>query len=306
MHIEKQQEVADKSPMQALFACLATFFREYGTLDGLHGVLSFSNQTAEVEDDISFSAEFRRSPRHVESPWAELVVLDPTQTSEDLNLAPSLSPATQLLLVYEMQRAAMHLQEMQIKLEAKQQMPGKSENPLQAVFEPLPPLKNSLPAFNQDGPVTALLLQGNPSKGVGTLEVAIIDKIVARPGWNASFLHRFDTSSELHARLCDVNENSGACATRREGSVVLCPCHFVCMLEFQRDGAKLKLKEHDLQRFRTMRKMLDQMVSHQRALADATFGGLANPQSDVSPEKAAVIASSSKKSIKAKNKKKRA
>merc|ERR1719199_1306737 len=63
MHIEKQQEVADKSPMQALFACLATFFREYGTLDGLHGVLSFSNQTAEVEDDISFSAEFRRSPR---------------------------------------------------------------------------------------------------------------------------------------------------------------------------------------------------------------------------------------------------
>jgi len=138
------------------------------------------------------------------------------------------------------------------------------------LFEGLPPLKNSLPSMTTE-PLAALLLQGDPSKGVGTIEVAIIDRIVPRAGWSAPFLHRSDTTSELHVRLCDVSEGSGTCQPRREGVVVLCPCHFVCMLELERNGmdvARYKLSADDLERYRSMRRVLSGLRTHQRALGD--------------------------------------
>lgn len=288
---ETRKEVDDKGPMAALAVSLLAFFRHYGSPGSLHGVLQFGGEAHGAE---KLNSEFRLSPTNKDSPWAELSVLDPIQAGEDINLAPPLSPATQLLLLHELQRAAGHLQaraplpvpsppwkgeeQPEDKTGAEQQdMPdhgqsnappqGKSRRQLEALFEPLSPLKNALPAIATES-VAALLLQGDPSKGVGTIEVAIIDRIVPRQGWSAPFLHRSDTTSELHARMCDVNEGSGGCQTRREGVVVLCPCHFVCMLELERDGSGYKLGEEDLERFRSMRCILSKMDTHQRALGD--------------------------------------
>mmetsp|Transcript_52871 Transcript_52871/g.83986 ORF Transcript_52871/g.83986 Transcript_52871/m.83986 type:complete len:623 (-) Transcript_52871:234-2102(-) len=276
-----EDEWSMKSTMEQLLICLTAFFRDYSAPGALHGALRFSREA----EDGSYSSEFRRSPRNADSPWSELVVLDPAPAapgvadSQDVNLAPCLSAATQLLIAYELQRAACLLQGW-----------NKSERSgsfLEALFLGHLPMKNSLPAIIKDGPVTCLLLQGNPSQGVGTLQVVVIEKIFPRPGWNAPFLHRFDTSSELYARVFDVCEESGSCDLKPEpvGHVVLCPCHFVCMIELQRDGSKYKVKEDDLRIYRTMQRTLSEMQKHQRALGD-----LPSPSQKSAGEKANLLA----------------
>jgi len=261
--------------MAALAISLLAFFRGYCSPGSLHGTLQFRDEAGNAEQ---FSSEFRPSPTSKDSPWAELVVQDPIQGGEDINLAPPLTPATQLLLVHELQRAAGHLQVPESSPsmaeqsvdgeETPEQKPrGKSRQQVEALFESLPPLKNSLPAIAEES-LAVLLLQGNPSKGVGSVEVAIVERIVPRQGWSASFLHRSDTTSELHVRLCDVSESSGSCQPRREGTVVLCPCHFICMLELEMDGSRYKLCEEDMERYRSMRRILSKLKTHQRALGD--------------------------------------
>jgi len=289
---ETRKEISDKGPMAALVASLSAFFRGYSDPASLHGVLQFHTELGD-DEELLHSSEFTRSATKIDSPWADLVVLDPTQRGEDVNLAPSLSPATQLLVVYELQRAAALLQEQDSLPSTGPSTPRRGtdstvcstprkgsdqvvelnmpeESPsVERIFEGLPPLKNCLPAIATE-PLAVLLLQGNPFKGVGSIEVAIIDRIVPRPGWSAPFLHRSDTTSELHARMCDVTESTGSCQPRREGSVVLCPCHFICMLELGRDGSRFKLLQEDLHRFRSMRQILSKLHTHQRALGDLT------------------------------------
>jgi hypothetical protein len=255
--------------MSALSSALLAFFRGYSSPGSLHGVLRFEGEAGEGEQ---LSSEFRPSPTNQDSPWAELVVVDPTQAVEDVNLAPPLSPATQLLFVHELQRAASHLQTSSgqstpIGADPKDAATGKTRQQCEALFEAVPPFKNALPAMTTE-PLAALLLQGSPTKGVGSIEVAIIERIVPRPGWTAPFLHRSDTTSELHARICDINENAGTCHPRREGLVVLCPCHFVCMLELERDGGRYRFRDEDFRRFRSMRHILSKLHTHQRALGD--------------------------------------
>lgn len=276
---ETRKLVDDKGPMAALALSLSAFFRTFNCPESLHGVLRFDG---EVEDGETLSGDFRPSPTRKDSPWAELVVLDPTQGSEELNLAPSLSPATQLLFVYELQRAAGYLQGKPDQEATSKPPLGKSWKQVEALFELLPPHKHALPALATES-LAALLLQGDPSKGVGTIEVAIIERIVPRQGWSAPFLHRSDTTSELHARVCDVNEGSGGCQPRREGLVVLCPCHFVCILDLESDGGKYKLGDDDLERYRSMQRILSRLHTHQRVLNDvqspnAKFNDVQSPQ----------------------------
>lgn len=288
---ETRKEVGDQGPMAALASSLRAFFTGYSSPGSLHGVLQFGSQAIGDAEDLP--SDFRPSSTKSDSPWADLVVLDPTQRSEDLNLAPSLMPATQLLLIHELQRAAGHLQafraassppreesELSVKSaeQAEDTLESQSEHlpddetrhRLEDLFEGLPPIKNSLPAMTTES-LAALLLQGNPSKGVGSIEVALIDRIVPRQGWSAPFLHRSDTTSELYVRLCDVSEGTGSCQPRREGGVVLCPCHFVCMVALERNGldaGRYKLGKDDLQRYRSMRQILSELRTHQRALGD--------------------------------------
>lgn len=281
---ETRKEVADKSEMAALACALLRFFRNYSSPGSFHGTLRLTTtEEMQAGDGEKLTSEFRPSPTNKESPWAELVVLDPTQAGEDVNLAPSLSPATQLLFIYELQRAASYLQvpdtSANIPCEGEESSetqdtemsaspPGKSKRQLEALFEPLSPLKNALPSTAPES-FGALLLQGDPSKGVGSIEVAIIERVVPRQGWSAPFLHRSDTSTELHARLYDVSESSGSCLPRKgEGVVVLCPCHFICMLELERDGGRYRLCEQDLDRLRKMQHVLAKLRTHQRALGD--------------------------------------
>jgi len=255
--------------MSALASSLLAFFRYYSCPGSLHGILQFHGE-ANAEQ---LSSEFRPLPLKQDTPWAELVVLDPTQGAEDpINLAPPLSPATQLLLVYELERAADRLQQ---ALEGSIS-PGEAAcshtnimNQADVVFEASPHLKNTLPSMALES-MAAFLLQGDPSKGVGSVEVAFIERIVPRQGWSAAFLHRSDTTSELHARMCEVSEGSGSCQPRREGVVVLCPCHFICAIELQREGSRYKLLDKDLERFRRMRSILSKLHTHRRALGDLT------------------------------------
>jgi hypothetical protein len=280
------EDAKNNNSMEQLIIALAAFFREYERAGALHGTLRFSRE-AEAE---SYTSEFRRAHRNSESPWSDLVVLDPAPGAaepQDVNLAPSLSAATQLLLTYELQRASCLLQG-RTKSET-------SRSFLEALFLGQPPMKNSLPTIIKDVPVTCLLLQGNPSQGVGSLEVVVIERIVPRPGWNAPFLHRFDTTSELHARIFDVCEESGSCAPRKEGYVVLCPCHFVCMIELQRDGnSKYKIKEDDFRIYRTMLRVLGEMMRHQRALGD--LPSPSKNSSEQAGDKASIAAAGKNKS----------
>lgn len=295
---ETRKEASNKGPMAGLATALRAFFNGYCNPGSLHGTLQFDCEAGDFE---KLSSEFRPSPTNRDSPWADLVVLDPTQSGEEINLAPPMTPATQLLLIHELQRAAAYLEARSpadspstprkgsisseeskatmaetadekegIENQAKQPTQGKGMQRLEDLFEGLPPLKNSLPSMTTES-LAALLLQGDPSKGVGSIEVAIIERIVPRQGWSAPFLHRSDTTSELHARLCEVNEHNGSCQPRREGVVVLCPCHFVCMLELERngtDGQRYRLSEGDLDRYRSMRHVLSKLRTHQRALGD--------------------------------------
>jgi hypothetical protein len=295
---ETRKEASNKGPMAGLATALRAFFNGYCNPGSLHGTLQFDCEAGDFE---KLSSEFRPSPTNRDSPWADLVVLDPTQSGEEINLAPSLTPATQLLLIHELQRAAAYLEARApadspstprkgsvsseeskatmaetadekegIEAQSKQPPQGKGMQRLEDLFEGLPPLKNSLPSMTTES-LAALLLQGDPSKGVGSIEVAIIDRIVPRQGWSAPFLHRSDTTSELHARLCEVNEGTGSCQPRRDGVVVLCPCHFVCMLELERNGTdaqRYRLSEGDLERYRSMRHVLSKLRNHQRALGD--------------------------------------
>lgn len=300
---ETQNEVGtgEKPEMAALAAALLAFFRQYSSPGSLHGVLRFGSDSITNRKP---SRDFRPTATKCDSPWADLVVLDPVVSDQDINLVPTITPATQLLVVHELQRAAQCLeaiapsssslstprdtidavaehQAVMYEIEGQTQTSSgssSSNTDTEALFEGLPLLKNSLPSSTQDS-IGALMLQGDPTKGVGTLEVVVIEKIVSRCGWSARFLHRNDQSSEIHARLCEVTEvidgKTGeslvTCQPRKDGLVVLCPCHFICMLELERnhaEGCKYKLCEEDRDRFRSMRPILLQLRTHGRALGD--------------------------------------
>lgn len=264
-------------PMADLLASLATFFRMYATPGGCDGMLSFTVDGR--------SSEFKARPKNGRSPWAELVVLDPTGGEGPSIpscrrgdgypvrgcLAPRLSPATQLLLAYELGRASKRLPPPPPTTTqgSPDDAAGRASDlphlyKLEDLFAPRQ-LEggNSLPAYTNGG-LGALFLLGNPQAGAGCVEVAVVDHIVPRPGWAASFLHRFDERSELFVRLLDVDPANGWCRFRRKGSMVLCPCHFVCRVELSHEEGRWRALDRDgLERLLDMKQYLVDLCSSQ-------------------------------------------
>mmetsp|Transcript_25314 Transcript_25314/g.44239 ORF Transcript_25314/g.44239 Transcript_25314/m.44239 type:complete len:628 (-) Transcript_25314:170-2053(-) len=250
--------------MAALLASLTAFFNAWAGLDGLHGSLEFG---AETDGLVS---EFRHRPKKKHFPWPELSVLDPTMpnvaSSTSSDLVPALSPATRLLLIYELSRAKNRLPQ---SAQGSQNSACIMCHDMEEVFAPTWVGRNLLPSMVPHGAgCVALFLQGDPTKGVGIIELGIIDQIVPRPGWAADFLHRSDTSSELHARTCEVDEQTGHCRARREGHVVLCPCHFICLAYLKQDNYRLVLDPESLMRFNSMKAILVGLHTHERALEE--------------------------------------
>lgn len=255
-------------PMGALLASLSSFFRHYAALGCLDGVLQFAPDGS--------SSEFRRRCERSSDSWAEFAVLDPTREgSESLNLAPPLPPATQLLLAHELRRAGQRLEKVRPRCEASL---GEGRRILAEVFEPLPEGTNAMPSFLA-GYVGVLLLWGEDSKGHGirNIELGVVEHVVPRPGWTAPFLHRSDDRSELHVRLCDVEERNGRCHPRRKNTVVLCPCHFICRVHLDKEGRCWRLGAEGMERFKAMRRYLVALDTHQRDLKEALAKPLPEP-----------------------------
>merc|ERR1719353_2754848 len=113
---------------------------------------------------------------------------------------------------------------------------------------------NALPSFvvSSMGIMGALLLWEGDSKGIGTVELGIIDSISPRPGWSAPFLHRNDERSEISARLLDVEDRTGRASARKTTypEVVLCPCHFICRVPLEKDGRSWRMDNEGLERLK--------------------------------------------------------
>jgi len=249
-------------PMIHLADSLATFFHTYAARDGLDGVLMF--------EEGSVASSFSQRSKNRRSPWAELSVLDPTMTgSEASEIAPRLLPATQLLIAYEFRRASALLPA------ASSHDAKDGDARMRQIFEQVPEGSNSLPAEIQTSrPIGAILLIGDPNKGVGTLQLALIEYVQPQKDWKASFLHRSDTRSEIYAIMLDLDEDKKVCQPQRKESkrgiifksAVLCPCHFVCRVEFTtfRSGngpRKFAISDEGLKRFQGMRRYLEDLAS---------------------------------------------
>mmetsp|Transcript_29371 Transcript_29371/g.51462 ORF Transcript_29371/g.51462 Transcript_29371/m.51462 type:complete len:702 (+) Transcript_29371:211-2316(+) len=273
----EQAIISGQRPMVALLASLAAFFHHYAAADGLDGTLVFAADGS--------SSEFRRRsetrsgsnmPVARTSAWAELSVLDPTREGmESLDLVPRLPPATQLLLAHELRRASQRLQRVP---KGRETAFGDGRCVLEEVFEALPEGTNTLPCYVGPGGMSALMLLEDGSKGLGTVELGIIDRIVPRPGWNAPFLLRADERSEVHARLFSIEDSSGKCSPRRSYSplVVLCPCHFICRVNVERDGRCFRLDAEGMNRYNTMKSYISDLRDRHQKAAELT--GKAQPE----------------------------
>lgn len=251
----EQAIISGQRPMAALLASLGAFFHHYAAPDGLHGLLVFAPDGS--------SSEFRRREGKRAGPWAELSVLDPTREgAESLDLAPRLPPATQLLIAHELRRASRRLQAVP---RGGESLFGESRQLLESVFEMVPEGTNEMPSYVEK-PMGALMLWGGSSGKLGSVELALIERVVPRAGWAAPFLHRSDERSELHARLFDVEERTGHCAPRKHSATaVLCPCHFVCRVGLEREGRTWKLDVDGMDRLAAMREYLaDLNARHKR------------------------------------------
>jgi len=122
-----------------------------------------------------------------------------------------------------------------------------------------------MPSFVAGG-VGVLLLWGEDPKGGGarTIELGVVEHVIPRPGWAAPFLHRSDDRSELHVRLCDVDERSGRCHSRKKNSVVLCPCHFICRVHLDKEGRNWRMDMEGMERFKAMRYYLQELDAQQQ------------------------------------------
>jgi len=205
------------------------------------------------------SSEFRRSEKKLSErapgAWGELSVLDPTREgAERLDLAPRLPPATQLLMSHELRRASQRLHRVP---KGRELSYGDGRRVLEEVFEPLPEGMNALPSFSVGSQCVmgALFLLDQEHTGCGTVELAVIDTISPRHGWNAPFLHRSDERGELFCRLLDVEERTGRANPRKASApeVVLSPSHFVCRVQLEKEGRSYRLDAEGLERMKAMK-----------------------------------------------------
>jgi len=236
---------ADDRPILAIVKMLSAFFHHYASAESMNGTLSFGSNGA--------SSEFKAAPQVESFPWARLCVIDPATGSEEL-AQRELPPATQLLIFHELRRASSRMPD-----PSQVSSQGCDCRFLKEIFEPVHDDINLLPSYLTES-LGALVLLGDPSSGVGKIEVAIIHYIIPKEGWLAPFLHRTDKSSELHAQLLDVDDH-GRWGVQRKGTVLLCPCHFVCRAGLGDAGTRGRhlLDLESLERLRRMQGYLEEL-----------------------------------------------
>jgi len=242
---DEGKKIGEERPIVAIVKMLAAFFHHYASAASMNGTLSF--RTSPV------SSEFKAAPQVDSFPWARLCVMDPATGCEEL-VQRELPPATQLLIFHELRRASVRMPDA-----SQVASQGCDCRFLKEIFEPVHDNINLLPAYLTEG-LGALVLLGDPSSGVGNIEVAIIHYIVPKEGWLAPFLHRTDKSSELHAQLLDVADH-GRWGVQRKGTMLLCPCHFVCRAGLSDAGARGRhlLDLETLERLRRMQGYLEEL-----------------------------------------------
>lgn len=246
--------------MPQLMAFLTAFFHSYSALGGLDGQLAF--------EDEAGKSNFAPREQRKKSPWSELSVLDPTHKGEfgdSSELAPKLLPATQLLIAYELRRASSLLSEACAP-------EVKDNNFMRQLFDGAQENYNSLPSSLASS-IGAIMLLGDPSNGVGTLELATITHVTAHRDWKADFLHRSDKHSEIYVRLFDADEKKRSCKQRPRGNCVLCPCHFVCRVSlFKTTSTHLELSDEDWDRFNGMKEYIRELQKRHQACNEIKEG----------------------------------
>jgi hypothetical protein len=262
-------ELSRTRSMAAILAALAAFFERFGAIGGLDGTLRFAPDGT--------SSEF--VPRSADKPgcWGDFSMPDPTCDGAD-GLTPSLSPATQLLLIYELRRASSFLSKVPLLTSTeevdKEFSRGDHRGLVAELYEPLPNEDLNLLPVHVGASVGVILFcaDSNGTSSSSNLQVAFLDSTVPRRGWGAPFLHRSDNRSELHVRLLDVEEKTGRCSLRKRASAIFCPCHFVCCVEIQAIPSwtkkqNLTLGKDGLDKLKGMRRYLSELGQHHKKAA---------------------------------------
>lgn len=210
-------------------AAMAAFFDRFAE-GGLAGTLCFASGKG---------AEFWPQQQLADAPLApgDFSVLDPTTTCESsaawgiepLELAPRISPATQLLHAYELRRAQiLSAAALMLGDGGGDWVPPRFETggaALQELFAEVGESVNVLPSVKGPEPRGAVVFAD------GRLHFGLVEEIRPKPGWCASFLHRRDACSGFLLHLCDVDTVTGSVRKRvgLHATRWFHPCDFVCM-----------------------------------------------------------------------------
>jgi len=247
----------------SLLSAVYTFFHCYASLGGLRWKLLFTTQPP-------FTSELQAEARPLPAMWDMVSLADPT--SKGQNLAPELSPATQVLFMYELRRACQFFSMLPhgcLPLGAAGLVPPD----LESVFQPLERDLNILPATCSVN-IGILVLPVTSRGEIDDVRVAILRKVVPRRLWEAPFLHRSDQASELHVHVLETDIVSGRCWLRKDGGEeVLNPSHFICQVPLE--GDSLDLGDDGRKRQWCLEGMgLDQFRSMKSCVADMQWAKL--------------------------------
>uniref|UniRef100_A0A7S4QYL9 Uncharacterized protein n=1 Tax=Alexandrium monilatum TaxID=311494 RepID=A0A7S4QYL9_9DINO len=245
-----------------LLGALAAFFDRFSGCKSRSGTIVFAGDMCS-----EFRPTSQQAAEKQHSIWPSLSVLDPalvTQSADEpdlsAELAPRISPATQLLYAFELHRAARLSSRALDSLVPGGRGRDADEGGVQALrdlFRERDRSLNSLPtAPATERPRAAMLLRGS------RLELGALVRAVPRPGWTAPFYHRRDLESDLFVSLYDVDEATGV-VRQREGEdaeVRFSPHDFVALaaLSAARGSGSLALEADDLERWMKMRDILQE------------------------------------------------
>jgi len=207
-------------------------------------------------------------------------VLDPARRED---LAPKVSPATQLLHLYELQRAAVILRGCTQPADAGGSRVGGGAS-VRALFEAVGAGTNCLPAAwpppgPEPGPSGVLFLLC--SDGRLSLALGVLASVRPKAGWTAPLLHRRDGTSRILAHFLAVDDPPPDAVRAGRGACALCrlrrgvgggepleasfaPVDFVCRVALSKPDAcppgekawDWELRGEGLLRYRCMRRLL--------------------------------------------------
>jgi len=248
-----------------VLSALAAFFDRFAERHGLSGTLLFTGGTQAAFWPLQLGDD--SGSEHPSLLWTNLSVLDPTTTNFDAaqtyvepsDLAPKLSPATRLLHAYELKRAQC-LCERALENVAGDDIATRQEDnglpcrggskALHTLFGEVDETVNTLSVLVPERPTGIFLLSGS------SLIFGILRRVVPKPGWTASFLHRSDVQSMLVVQRCEVDGQSGLVYPHGDREEVFQPWNFVCGAPLCLHCETLILDADGLERWREMSALL--------------------------------------------------